>query len=1792
MSCNVKYENIIFSIYKKTRLGNDEFNVFIGNVNDKINNILKKLEKRSTILKDEVLMLKSAYPNYYMEWINIVKKNIKIRFINAKIEIDDTLSDIRKKIFVYMSNKETNDYILPENQEFWLAKTNGETTMIGYYYENKDTEEKLNYKPSIFEVIDKKTLDQKMDKSVLKKNTSENNNVIYDILNEGEYIRNIIFMCNAKDDEKYFKLKKIHITDSIKNNYFKKYWPYVNLSYNLEDVKNSMTLLSSYLTKEQYIFDIVDNTKINNNVFGTCNIQIIYFKISDTRKNDEEIDLFQILDYLKDNQLGDKTPFIKYSEENFDAPFLLISKKAINNGIVDKDVLTDWMGLNNREDTRKTNGLSIKRYIKNYEDKPRFYSLLLNKYGELQLTISYLNSNKATFEDVELAVGDCKTFIDNINKNRIVRKVNEKAKIELPDFKYNNGNIITNEYTKITYINITIPITLDKSIDFKSLYNFSKQFPYFIVEAPKNLLKKSNSATTSNENNKDEKSLKIRYRRISGFVNMNDILFDIDKLKEKGLENAFIVKLLQKKYEKTADEIKSYIYEWEKKYSSSKSSKISSDIKKGILVTITDNKILVHGITKTYQIPLIYRFFTTFMTMFLNYDNYIKNKNFKKIFTGKNINNDEYSNVFENLYEFKNHRRINLSGVNYTDYDIDEFYNSNNELLMDEEKNENEEENQMNKYESQKEIKQNNMTVQKFNNNNEYKNKIVGMASLNDVGTDIVLKCNDAIPEKGTCRDFCNDEYYFIRRLQLYDIKLFKPNKGVKGKYEKYTKSCQAKRQPVILPYDPEKDPRVKRDSYSYAIKYSSDPNTFQRWYICPKIWCAYCEIPISESDIDKSTIKLRATKNKGRMCRTVLCPFGDHLAYVKDKESESEIYPGFISKNIHPQGLCLPCCFKKPKNKPKTPDFFRMQKCMGETINNDVDVKEGQIYILGKGLPIEKNRYGKLNIEMERLLKTNLETGYLGNKSGYLRKGIIHHKNNSFLSAISDVIGCDKKNSTIDVPKIKKILVDKLDENMFKSLYSGNLPNIFYNLENFKKYLLSESVLLEHKYIWDFLQRENVLTDEGINIFIFENNSLLCPKGENISFYYDKTKKSVLLYKFNQYYEPIYYLEGVSKSAKITCLFNYEREEIKKIFDISMEGCKDYTDIDWIEVLKNNMDKYHFNVDNVTTSNGEDLPTTLYELLSAIKNKKLSNKFIPELQYVDTYNKVFGIKLSNGLYLPVSPTKINVNLKYISVNNMNDISKLSVRDTIKLTEEITKNTKLGCDIKFKVNDLKTKTNIVALVNSFNRFIPVITQKDTFSEMKNALINYFADIDESLFNKIEQIDNRIEIMNKKKFEDETFMRLKFELSKFIQLKENKMILNEIIQIINSTEKDISKSRNLMYVALNKIFMKLISIKTRDTDFYNYNTPNKRIPCGLRSTNIKKKSSSNNEVVDGTVIKLGCNDDPHCINVSGSCKLFVNKINLIDTDRKIDNYDFYLSKIVEELLRYKLKRNEILNDNIPIIINKQVITENINKYVVVNTLNFVDLENVVEKLFLDNNGIMINTKNLYEEISTNDIGFKKDKFLKINVKEINELKTNDLSSYWLKYLGYEYSIKLNTTDSLLVLLLNVINLTEFKNNRNNKILTTTDLKDIIVRQISASKNKGNVLLSYTQYNPLKNIPDVDILKETLLKEEYKGTEADLNIISQHFNINIIILDKRIKKNGINMKLIKSKNYKTDFFIILYKTVIIDTNIYNLIQSKSKVIFRLKQFPNKFINYIDNVDKMQNLALQSKYKNNAK
>jgi hypothetical protein len=147
--------------------------------------------------------------------------------------------------------------------------------------------------------------------------------------------------------------------------------------------------------------------------------------------------------------------------------------------------------------------------------------------------------------------------------------------------------------------------------------------------------------------------------------------------------------------------------------------------------------------------------------LYLNYDEYIKDIEFKKFFYSKNLNNN--INIFSNKYEYNTNVKLNLTQLHNIDIDfeLDDYnsdYSSNSRYLLHG-------------------LDEDYTDISKKSLKNK---EIVGIGKNSDIDPQIKLDCDDAVIEKDTCEDFCNDPYYYLRRLQRYDTKLFRPNMGKK----------------------------------------------------------------------------------------------------------------------------------------------------------------------------------------------------------------------------------------------------------------------------------------------------------------------------------------------------------------------------------------------------------------------------------------------------------------------------------------------------------------------------------------------------------------------------------------------------------------------------------------------------------------------------------------------------------------------------------------------------------------------------------------------------------------------------------------------------------------------------------------------------------------------------------------------------------------------------------------------------------------------------------------------------
>ena len=132
-----------------------------------------------------------------------------------------------------------------------------------------------------------------------------------------------------------------------------------------------------------------------------------------------------------------------------------------------------------------------------------------------------------------------------------------------------------------------------------------------------------------------------------------------------------------------------------------------------------------------------------------------------------------------------------------------------------------------------------------------------------------------------------------------------------------------------------------------------------------------------------------------------------------------------------------------------------------------------------------------------------------------------------------------------------------------------------------------------------------------------------------------------------------------------------------------------------------------------------------------------------------------------------------------------------------------------------------------------------------------------------------------------------------------------------------------------------------------------------------------------------------------------------------------------------------------------------------------------------------------------------------------------------------------------------------------------------IKEKLIRywidQVKDNRNKNKKQNTiFTSYKDscgrlLKNIENYDDLIDYIKKPEFKGCMIDLITLSKIYDINIIIIDKRIKNNkGIDFIHNKSINY-----IIIYRTFLEKQPIYQIVSKDKKNVFTLNDFSPKFI-----------------------
>jgi len=338
---------------------------------------------------------------------------------------------------------------------------------------------------------------------------------------------------------------------------------------------------------------------------------------------------------------------------------------------------------------------------------------------------------------------------------------------------------------------------------------------------------------------------------------------------------------------------------------------------------------------------------------------------------------------------------------------------------------------------------------------------------------------------------------YFETKLYDNDSALFL--KKEQGKYNPYGKTCatNARKTPVVL--TPNEFNKINEEKPGFfkegdVLKYGSTSEN-ENYYICPRYWCLKTNMPIDPSEIVEELNEKGQLVKRHPTCGEVIPRNADKVpsgAYIyeffdpkehvsQDNDKYVQHYPGFVKEGKHPDGLCIPCCYKNWDTKEH---ITRKEKCANQNVkqrnaseNEQVEkeetapsisereeapkkskkVIEKEDYVMAaEKIPLDPQRWGYLPLSIQYFLHENnadcqiskTNTNIRLNHTCLLRHGVEENENQSFVAVIADALYYSNVNKVPTIKEMKEILISALNIDDYLSYQNGNLF-ISFNLDN-----------------------------------------------------------------------------------------------------------------------------------------------------------------------------------------------------------------------------------------------------------------------------------------------------------------------------------------------------------------------------------------------------------------------------------------------------------------------------------------------------------------------------------------------------------------------------------------------------------------------------------------------------------------------------------------------------------------------------------------------------------------------
>lgn len=744
--------------------------------------------------------------------------------------------------------------------------------------------------------------------------------------------------------------------------------------------------------------------------------------------------------------------------------------------------------------------------------------------------------------------------------------------------------------------------------------------------------------------------------------------------------------------------------------------------------------------------------------------------------------------------------------------------------------------------------------------------------------------------------------------------------------------------------------------------------------------------------------------------------PTGNEIFYTCSPENNGiHMYIGYLSQNKNRFGEYMPCCFKKDQTLSLKKQKLFSPKTEGDLEDeDDTHVTGGKIYLVQDSNKIRAGRFGILpkyvDIFMNHMFGNTkiIEERHLTvSTTGYFLKYGVKHDTNQFLESIAAALNTDINSIMTDLIRTLK---EDTDNKLFISLNNGNIKSVYKTREKYIHSLKNIS-LIEPQNIWHALTISHVISENGINIIIFEGVArdineqsksvkkdkyyIQCVNSEETNNIFKPERETIILIHDQDRYFPVFLLtKEVKEMNEFSVLktFSYEKNPRNIIDYLSEFYLKNCTSKD----IKNFVDNRSF----ITAKD-------LYEDLVNLNH----DEFKPVSQYVDLQNKCRFLITSKNYIFPVSASG--------SLYNLNIITKLENPKYSKAVDYIEKLKKLLNKEKYEnyykirgVSGNKHDSQIEVNVLMFNDrdFLHVVPEVIDINKLKDLEIKY-----DSLLELSDQekgnTDVRIGKVNHTNYLIEHYELFKYNFSDYINSRELSSTRNDIIKITESNnDKQWKKDK------LSKKIFKLIDenilqlyIKT----FGELAPPNQdggKAPFAKIVEDIPDASNyelNNIRTSCANLNKKECVANLHCSYEGNSCVFAMTQNMAIE----------YVGRLCSELINNEIKRKEVLHiDNYYLtkMIDKMKFTEYKGQRIVMGTSSMI---NSMLSQLLESNELNMPKKKKLTKIQEQDMKKLKmennwsdfgNMFIQSIYPQNTLLRAYSNSYYWIKNKFMELS----------------------------------------------------------------------------------------------------------------------------------------------------------------------------------------